>query len=187
MTLAALRERVVADATLSARQWQDLSSALRSLGKALQTPLESIPAHPGYLRDRLKGFTPAMAGLTASRWRNILSLTRFALKHAGLAHLPGRYREPLASEWAELVQHLDTAQARFGLSRLFRYCSVHGIAPDGLDDGVMDRFLQDLLTAGLVDEPRRVHRTACIAWNKAAAAIAAWPQQRLAVPDYSRM
>ena len=138
MTLAALRDRMIADATLTARQRQDISSALRGLAKALQTPLESIPAHPGYLRDRLKGFTPAMAGLTASRWRNILSLTRFALKHAGLSHVPGRYREPLAPEWAELVRHLDTAQARFGLSRLFRYCSVHGIDPDGLDDGVID-------------------------------------------------
>jgi len=58
MTLAALRERVAADATLTARQRQDIASALRSLGKALQTPLESIPAHPGYLRDRLKVSTP---------------------------------------------------------------------------------------------------------------------------------
>src|SRR4051812_35939780 len=127
-----------------------------------------------------------MAGLTATRWRNVLSLVRFALKQAGLAHLPGRYREPLAPAWAELHQQLDTAHARFGLSRLSRYCSVHGIAPESLDDAVMDRFLEDLLTGGLVDEPRRVHRTACLAWNKAVDAIAAWPPQRLTVPDYTR-
>ncbi len=42
MTLAALRERVVADATLTARQRQDIASALRSLGKALQMPLERL-------------------------------------------------------------------------------------------------------------------------------------------------
>src|SRR4051794_2672661 len=145
----------------------------------LRVNLASALWRDPYLRDRLKGFTAAMAGLTATRWRNILSLTRFPLKQAGLAHLPGRYREPLAPAWAELLQQLDTAQARFGLSRLSRYCSQHGIAPEGLDDGVMDRFLQDLLTGGLVDDPRRVHRMACLAWNGAADAIAAWPPQRL--------
>src|SRR5918994_987532 len=49
MTLAALREQMIADATLTPRQRQDIASALRSLAKALQMPLERIPAHPGYL------------------------------------------------------------------------------------------------------------------------------------------
>src|SRR3954465_11723079 len=100
MTMAALLAQIVADATLTPRQRQDVASALRSLAKALQAPLERIPAHPGYPRDRPKGFPPPMAGLPATRWRNVLSLVRFALRQAGLAHLPGRYREPLASAWA---------------------------------------------------------------------------------------
>jgi hypothetical protein len=101
-TLANLRDQMVADEGLTSRKRQDISSALRTLAKALRRPLEECPAHPGYLRERLKDFTPAMVGLEELRWRNVMSLVRFALKQAGLAHVPGRYREPMTPEWAEL-------------------------------------------------------------------------------------
>ena len=186
-TLAALCDRIAADERLLPRQRQDLVSGLRTIGKAIRQPLENISAHPGVLRERLKGFAPAMAGVSPRRWRNVLSLARFALKHAGLAHVPGRYREPLAPEWGALLAQLKSAQARFGLSRLGRYCSVQGIHPAQVDDGVLEIFLGDLLGAGLIGKPREVHRTACRVWNQAAATIPGWPPQQLTVPDYRRM
>lgn len=39
---------------------------------------ESLPADPRQLRAQLKDFTPAMAGVQPSRWRNIWSLTGLA-------------------------------------------------------------------------------------------------------------
>src|SRR5689334_19020756 len=58
-TLADVRERVLADEGLSRRRRQDVSSALRTVAKALARPLDEVPAHPGYLRERLERFTPA--------------------------------------------------------------------------------------------------------------------------------
>lgn len=185
-TLADVRQRVLADESLSLRRRQDVSSALRTVAKALERPLNEVPAHPGYLRERLERFTPAMAGLSTRRWRNTLSLTRFALKHAGLARMPGRYQEPLTPAWADLFRYLNDAHMRFGLSRLARWCGARGIGPDQVDDDVLGTFLAELHDDGLVKRPRTVHRTACMLWNKAAAGIPSWPKRRLTVPQYRR-
>lgn len=185
-SLADVREMIVADEGLSLRRRQDVSSALRTVAKALGRRLEEMPAHPGYLRERLERFTPAMAGLSARRWRNALSLTRSALKLAGLAHLPGRYQEPLMPAWAELFGHLNDTRMRLGLSRLTRWCGVRGIAPDQVNDEVLSSFLVELCDAELVKRPRTIHRTACILWNKAAAEIPSWPKHPLTVPHYRR-
>ena len=69
-TLAHVLEQILADAGLTARQRQDIASALRTCAKALGRPLDDIPAHPQFIRERLKNFAPAMAGLTEPRWRN---------------------------------------------------------------------------------------------------------------------
>ena len=134
----------------------------------------------------MKDFSPAMAGLTSSRWTNTKSLVRASLRDAGLAHMPGRYRETPAPEWARLFASLGDAMMRFGLSRLGRYCTVHGILPEQVDDQVLAGFHSHMEAGGLSGNPRSVHRTACIAWNKAAASIPGWPQQRVTVPSYLR-
>ena len=183
-TLANLRDQMVADEGLTLRKRQDISSALRTLAKALRRPLEECPAHPGYLRERLKGFAPAMAGLEELRWRNVMSLVRFALKQAGLAHVPGRYREPMTPEWAELFCQLEGPRTRHAWSRFARYCSVGGIGPEQVSDGVMNKFITDLENDSLIERPRSIHRTACLVWNAARVDIPAWPKEQLTVPDY---
>jgi integrase len=185
-SLAEVREMVLADEGLSLRRRQDVSSALRTLAKALGHRLDELPAHPGYLRERLERFTPAMAGLSPRRWRNALSLTRFALKHAKLARVPGRYEEPLTPAWADLFRYLNDARMRVGLSRLARWCGARGIGPDQVNDEVLGVFLAELCDAGIVKRPRTIHRTACILWNKAATQISSWPKQSVTVPQYRR-
>src|SRR5215217_9605821 len=94
MTLAELVEQHRADPDLPPRRRQELIAALNTLGRALGKPLRDIPAHPAALRTALKDVSPAMAGVSKGRWRNVLSLLRRALAHAGTAVAPGgRYRE----------------------------------------------------------------------------------------------
>ena len=183
-TLVNLRDHILGANDLPPRRRQDVASALRTLDKALGRGLGETPAHPALLRQRLRGFSPATARISTRRWRNILSLTRFALKHAGLAHVPGRYQETISPEWAEQYRHLRGPEARHGLSRLARYCSVHGIQPGEVSDKVIGKFLDDLENAGLINKPRAVHRNTCVLWNRAAAAIPVWPKVQLTVPDY---
>jgi len=116
-SLADVLNSMAADRTSSLRQRQDRCSAVRTLAKALGRRPEEIPAHPAYLQQRLKGFSPAMAGLTPRRWRNILSLTRAALKQAGFATVPGRYCGVLTPAWTDLYRYLNEVRLRVGLSR----------------------------------------------------------------------
>lgn len=186
LSLLDLLDKIAADAAITAKRRQDISSALRTMGKILGKPLAECPAHPGFLSARLKGFFPAMADLSPARWRNTQSLTRFALKQAGLLQVPGRYREPLTPAWAALFALITDQRTRSGLSRFARYCGANGIDPQEVDDALMTRFLEDLGNAALIDKPRKIHRMSCALWNKAASAIPGWPQRVLTVPDYRK-
>jgi integrase len=182
-TFATLHNRISADETLGSRRRQDVNSAIRTVAKALGRSLDDLPADPADLRARLRDFAPAAAGLSLRRWRNALSLLRYALKHSGLTRVPARSRAPLTCEWEDLFRHLNDRRSLSGLSRFGRYCSVRAIAPCAVDDSVLDVFLSDLRDGALVRTPGAIHRTTCVLWNKAAASIACWPDRRLVVRD----
>jgi integrase len=175
---------VLADPSLPPRRRQDICSALRKMGPALGRPLEAIPAHPGYLRQRLERFTPAMAGMTERRWTNVVSLVRAGLRHAGLSTVPGRYTVPMSSAWRDLWRHINDRWVRNALSRLARYCSDLDIAPEQVDAAIMDRFRIAITEEGMVRNPREVHRVACKAWNRLVGTASDWPLRLLTEPSY---
>ena len=139
-TLATLLHRILADGTVPDRRRQDLASSLRTIAKALGRSLEELSANPKDLRERLNHFHPAAAGISPRRWRNVVSLLRSALKHVGLTRVPGRSREPLTPAWAKLFRLLSGRRSQSGLSRFARYCSARGIAPEDVDDTIVDIF-----------------------------------------------
>ena len=120
---------VTADQSLGASRRHDICSALRIVAKVLGRRPEEVPANPDHLRERLKSFTPAMAGLAAPRWRNVLSLTRSALKRTGVAQMPARNCRQLSPPWADLIRSLKDRRLRIGLSRLASYASMQGVEP----------------------------------------------------------
>ena len=181
-TLAALLDRIVADDGLSRQKRQDVASALRGLAKVLRLPAASISAAPSHLRLEINKLTPAMAGLSPGRWRNIRTLTQFALAHVGLAKVPGRYRSAPSAAWSVLVNRLVYGD-RYRLGHLARYCTVSGIEPGDIDDAVLGGFLMDLQRFSLAAEPERMHREAIIVWNRAASTHPEWPQRTLLVPN----
>lgn len=185
-TFASLIEQINADQALAPRRRQDLASALRTVAKALGKSPEDLPANPASLRQRLVRFTPAMAGVSRRRWQNALSLVRAAFKHAGLTQVPGRSRTPLSAAWAELFRHISNPKTRYGLSRFARYCSERGIAPEAVDDAVLEAFRNDLVERAVVNHPDEIHRNTCVLWNKARRTIPVWPPQCLSVHDRRR-
>src|SRR3954453_18110018 len=186
MTLAGLIEQYRADPDLPPRQRQELIAALNTLGRALGKPLQDIPAHPAALRAALKDVSPAMAGVSEGRWRNVLSLLRQALARAGTAVAPGRYREPRSPAWAALLGKLEDFRARHRLARLSGYCTLTGIEPAQVTDAVMAQFLDALQAQSIKGKPHQVQREAILEWNRHAGLRPGWPAQQLSVPDRSR-
>lgn len=185
-TLATVLAHIGASEVLTSRQRQDLSSALRTVARVLGRPPEEVSAHPGQLRDRLKGFVPATAGLSPRRWANAASLARQAFKHAGIAVVPGRSCLPFSPGWTALFRLVEEKYDRVALSRLARYCTSRDIEPAAVGNVVFAAFLEDLSTASMSESPRKVQRRAAVVWTKFARSIPSWPQQPITVPDYRR-
>jgi integrase len=185
LTLAAVLDGVLADESLTPARRASIASALRSLAKLLDVRLETIPAHPRFLRKRMAKVSFAAAGMSKGRWFNVRSLVRAALEHAGVNLIPGRYHAPLIPAWDKLVELLPNAMSRFRLSRFVQYCSAHGTSPEAVDGATFDAFEVRLDAADLKDSPRKLARTARQFWNRAVDTIPGWPQRRVAVPNHT--
>jgi hypothetical protein len=171
-----LIEHIAADELLTLRQRREICSALRKLARSIGRRLEEIPASPYQLRARLAQLTPAMAGVTQGRWNNVVSLSRKALNHVGLATLAGRSTEPMAPEWRDLFRHLNHRRMREGLSRFAHYFAARFLLVLRISmTPFRRRLLEDLENHGLIRKPRQAHRTMGIVWNRAAETIADWP------------
>lgn len=183
LTLQDVLGQVLAGENLSQTRRRDMASAIRTLGKALNQPLSALPAHPTFLRGRLEGFSPAAAGITASRWNNVRSLVNKALEDIGAVSVPGRYQILLTGLWQELCVALPTKDLRCGLSRLMHYCVANDIEPDSVDDALLDRFERALQDESLIKYPAVTRQRTCRAWNQARDRVQAWPTQKLTVPS----
>ncbi len=164
---------------------RDVCSSLRTFARAIERDIGDVPANPAWMRERLKDFTPAMAGLLQERWSNVQNHVRFALEHTGMTGK--RHLEPLSPVWAALYARLPVKPQRtmkMGLLRFCRHCSARGLPPEDVSDSVLDDFRQHLEDSCSSRDPRESHRVACKYWNMAADTIEGWPTQRVTVPDY---
>lgn len=182
-SLADVRRQIAIDPALDARRRQDIASAINTVARAIGRRPEEIPAHPGHLRKALEAFSPVAHDMSWARWRNVLSLLRAALQHAGLARMPGRHMSALAPEWAGLFSAVTNRKIRYGLSRFAHYCSIKRIGPDSVDNELVGQFVQEIESAGIGGRPYQIHRNVCTVWNRAAAAVPNWPQNQLQVPS----
>ena len=116
-------------ASWPARRRQETESALRTVGRALDKPLERIPADPRHLSARLKEVAPRAIGISPRRWNNVRSMTRAAL---GLVRpmAPGRNANQPTPSWNALWGPLDSKRVKTSLSRFVRFCSAAEIEPE---------------------------------------------------------
>jgi integrase len=183
VSLADILDRVSADETLPKRRRNDVASAIRTLSRVFGRPPAQIAASAPSLRARLKDTTAALAGLSDRRFKNVISLMRFALNHSGVADWPASHLRTLTAGWRRLLALTRDNQRRFWLSKFAGYCSANGYAPEQVSDTVVDQFYRDLECATLKRNPETVHRKVCQFWNECAVNIAEWPKIILTVPD----
>src|ERR1041385_493183 len=152
-TLADMIRDITADERLSPRKRQDVCSALRSIAKAVaqmesgaqqagitEAKPEKVPADAGWIRQRLKGFGPAMAGFKPDRWANVQSLVRFAFAHLNING--ARCAQMMSPECDDLLNGLpkEAKATRISLTSFFRFCTVKGVPPDAVTQATFDAF-----------------------------------------------
>jgi integrase len=168
-------------ADLTERRRQEISSAVRTIARAIGKPPERIPSHPRLLGERLKQVAPHAIGISPGRWNNVRSLAR-----AGLSLVrqmsPGRHTNEVSPRWQELVEQLHARPAKMSLSRFLRFCSARAIEPEAVTTETFDEF-RNHLDNTLLARPEAVFAETARGWRAAQAIVESWPGIAVSVPD----
>jgi hypothetical protein len=160
------------------RHW---TTSLRQIAKALDKPLELIPARFGVVRAELTRLHHANTGLTLKTLRNHKSNAKSALLWLAREKRIPRHGAPLTPAWEALRAQIKDPYVRWRLSSFMRFCSANGIAPAEVDESVLDRFRRYRAQSGTPSDDasgRRLVR----AWNSNVGKIQGWPAHRLKEP-----
>jgi hypothetical protein len=160
------------------RHW---TTSLRQIAKALDKPLEVIPARLNAVRADLARLHHVPTGLTLKTLRNHKSNVKSALLWlAGEKGIPA-YGAPLTPAWKDLRAQIKDRFVRWRLSSFMRFCSANGIAPAEVDERIVERFKGYRAQSGTPADDasgRRLVR----AWNSNVGKIQGWPARRLTEP-----
>jgi integrase len=181
LTLADVLVAVEA-ANLTKRRRQEMASALRTIARALDRPLERIPADPRHLSARLKEIAPRAIGVLPRSWNNIRCLAGKAL---GLVRpmSPGRNTNQLTPRWNALWKQLDSRRVRTSLSRFVHTCSAAGIEPAAVTEGTLAGFRDHLKGSTLVKHPDAAFAEMLRGWRVAQDSVDGWPTVSFTIPD----
>jgi integrase len=160
------------------RHW---TTSLRQIAKALDKPLEVIPARYSAVRADLAQLHHAPAALTAKTLQNHKSNAKGALLWLAREKGIPEHGAPLTPAWDRLRTEIGDSLVRSRLSAFMRFCSANIIAPTAVDEAAVERFIAYRAQAGRpVDDAFR--RLLARAWNANAGKVPGWPAQRLLEP-----
>src|SRR5215472_4583113 len=183
LSLADLLVRVGAT-DLPERKRQELSSAIRTVARALGRLPENVPADGRLLAGRLKDVAPTAIGVSRGRWANIRSLLRTSLALVQPIS-PGRHQNDVLPEWLALWNELTLRSDKIALSRVLRFCSARGISPNAVTKEAFDDYRLHL-ERSLLKRPSDTFAMTVRAWQRAEVAIPGWPKIGVSIPDCRR-
>jgi hypothetical protein len=160
------------------RHW---ATSLRQIAKALDKPLEVIPARYSAVRAHLARLHHAPAGVTAKTLQNHKSNVKTALLWLGREKGIPEHGAPLTPAWDELRAKISDCLIRSRLSSLMRFCSASKISPPEVDEAVVDRFIGYRSQAGMRAD-HAFRRLLARAWNANIGIVHGWPACRLPEP-----
>jgi integrase len=160
------------------RHW---TTSLRQIAKALDKPLDVIPARYSAVRADLAQLHHVPADVTAKTMQNHKSNAKSALLWLAREKGIPEHGAPLLPEWQTLRVQIRDALVRSRLSSLMRFCSANNIMPMAVDEAVVDRFIAYRIQIGKPADTA-FRRLVAKAWNANMATIPGWPSRRLGAP-----
>ena len=160
------------------RHW---TTSLRQIAKALDKPLELIPARLSAVRADLARLHHANTGLTLKTLRNHKSNAKSALRWLAREKRIPEHGAPLTPAWEALRAQIEDRFVRWKLSSFMRFCSASGITPAAVDESIVERFRGYRAQSGTPADDasgRRLVRT----WNSNVGKVPGWPARRLEEP-----
>jgi hypothetical protein len=157
------------------RHW---ATSLRQIAKALDKPLEVIPARYSAVRADLAQLHQVPAGLTKKTLQNHKSNVKGALLWLAREKGIPEHGAPLTPVWEELRSKIRDGLVRSRLSSLMRFCSANNVAPVEVDEVIVDRFADYRSRAGRPFD-RAARRLLARAWNANVGTVPGWPARAL--------
>ena len=162
------------------RKHKDTMSAVRTMARVLDRPLQDIPTAPAQLRPLLTKAHPALAEMSPARWTTVCSLLLGSLSELGIEVMPGRARKALTPAWQALFDALGSEahkKHRCGVSRAVHFFSDTGIAPADVDAAALLLYRDRLLATSLRRDvnPQTTFKRMVFHWSRAAALVPGWP------------
>jgi site-specific recombinase XerD len=171
---------IAAASELSEQTRRHWATSLRQIAKVMDRPLEVIPARYSAVRADLAQLHEVPAGLTAKTLQNHKSNAKSALLWLAREKGIPEHGAPLARAWEQLRVGIPDRLVRARLSSLMRYCSANDISPDGVDEAVVERFIEYRAQIGKPANDA-FRRLLARAWN-ANKTTPGWPAHRLIEP-----
>ncbi len=161
--------------------------SLRQIAKALDKPMETIPARWTSVRFAIGALHYASAASTPKTLANHKSNARAALiwfaKEEGV---PSR-GAPFTPAWAPLRDRLVDRHARARLSSLMRFCSARRIIPSAVDEAVIEDYMRYRAETTNLASGDAARRLIARAWNDCSAGVEGWPKRPLNEPAVKGM
>lgn len=179
LTLADICQLIAGDDGLSKARKSNLRSAITCFCRACNLSPADASANLAWVVEKAGQLHPVQLRKGTKRLANMRAEVAFAIKR----YIPGLYglrgQEGLVSPWTELWSLLPASQARWRLSRFFKFLSLYGYNRMDLGDDLVARFRHWLETATTTKKPEVVVKETVRVWNRAAASVPGWPQQAL--------
>jgi integrase len=166
ITLQHLLDEMEGREALSVTRLRDMRSAVKRLAALLGEDPGRIPLNMSALSRKLAEVNPVAMGLTSKTFSNIKSDFIAAVKTAELTPLRHRTKAPLNAEWTSMLALLPGKRPRVGLSHLARYASALGIAPDEINDAIIETFIAEIRDGSLRRSSQNLHRMVSQVWNE---------------------
>ena len=173
---------IASAADLPARTRSHWLCSLRQIAKALDKPMEIIPARLMATRFAVGRLHHERVGTNAKTLANHKSNVRAALLWFGNEKNVPRRGMPLTADWHHLRQQLSDRRPRSVLSSLMRYCSARRIAPAAVDEAVIDGYMRYRAETTALASDAAARRAIVRAWNGGVDNIEGWPSHRLVEP-----
>jgi integrase len=175
----------ICQADLPDRRRQELTSAVRTVARALGRRVEEVPADPRLLAHRLSEVAEVAIGLSPGRWANVKSLLRAAMSQVREMS-PGRHLTPLSASWQTLWERLPTRLQKMRLSRFMHFASAAGIDPKSVTIATFAAF-RTHLDASLLKDPNKTYCATIDGFRAARGAISDWADVDVARPDRGKL
>ncbi|GEM_PF-436861 len=177
---------ILGDPDLPADLKRHWPCSLRRVAAFLDRPMALVPARWSAIRVPASRLKAARFGVTQKTLANHLGNVR-----AALAWMRQEKRVPfrgahLSPEWEALCAKCPRLPHRARLLPLMRFCSARGIAPEAVDERVLDSFLDYRRNTTALAADAAARRSLARYWNDRVRMVPGWPDQLLIEPPSRR-